>query len=164
MGFLGGSDSKESACNAGDSGLIPGSGRCPGEGIGYPPQYSCLENPVDRGVWHDWMTFTFLSLIGPVCCAIQLCGFCCCLVAKLWPCGLQSARLLCAWDFPGKIIDIVCHFLLQGIFPTQGLNWCLLHWQMDSLPLCQEGSPHNVVYISNSFIIAVKHSAIGIHN
>ena len=42
---------KESACNAGDLGSIPGSGRSPGEGNGYPLQYSCLENPVDRGAW-----------------------------------------------------------------------------------------------------------------
>ena len=43
--------SKESACNAGDVGSIPGSGISPGEGIGYPLQYSCLENPMDRGAW-----------------------------------------------------------------------------------------------------------------
>ena len=45
---------KESACNAGESGdmgLIPGSGRSPGEGHGNPLQYSCLENPMDRGAW-----------------------------------------------------------------------------------------------------------------
>jgi hypothetical protein len=41
--------SKESACNAGDMGLIPGSGRSPREGNGNPLQYSCLENPMDRG-------------------------------------------------------------------------------------------------------------------
>ena len=41
-GFPGGSDGKASACNAGDLGLIPGSGRCPGEGNGNPLQYSCL--------------------------------------------------------------------------------------------------------------------------
>ena len=45
MGFPGGSDSKESAFNAGNTGSIPGSGRPPGEGNGYPLQYSCLENP-----------------------------------------------------------------------------------------------------------------------
>ena len=45
----GGSDGKESACNAGDTGLIPG--RSPGEVNGYPLQYSCLENPMDRGAW-----------------------------------------------------------------------------------------------------------------
>ena len=45
VGFPGGSDSKESACNMGDLGLIPGLGRSPGEGHGNPLQYSCLENP-----------------------------------------------------------------------------------------------------------------------
>ena len=50
-GFSGGSDGKESACSAGDLGLIPGLGRPPGEGSGYSLQYSCLENPRDRGVW-----------------------------------------------------------------------------------------------------------------
>ena len=48
MGFPGGSDGKESPCNAGDLGLIPGSGRGPGVGNGNPLQYSCLENPMDR--------------------------------------------------------------------------------------------------------------------
>ena len=49
LGFPGGSDSKESACNARDPGLIPGWGRSPGGGHGTPLQYSCLENPMDRG-------------------------------------------------------------------------------------------------------------------
>ena len=47
--FPGGSDGKASACNAGDPGLIPGSGRSPGEGNGNPLQHSCLENPMDGG-------------------------------------------------------------------------------------------------------------------
>ena len=51
IGASGGSDGKESACSAGDSGLIPGSGRSPGEGNGNPFQYSCLENPMDGGAW-----------------------------------------------------------------------------------------------------------------
>ena len=51
MGFPGGSDGKESACNAGDPCSIPGLGRSPGEGNGNPLQYSCLENPMDRGAW-----------------------------------------------------------------------------------------------------------------
>ena len=51
QGFPGGLDGKESACNAGDPGLIPGSGRSPGEGNGNPLQYYCLENPMDRGAW-----------------------------------------------------------------------------------------------------------------
>ena len=49
MGFLGGSDGKQSTCNVRDLGLIPGLGRSPGEGNGPPLQYSCLENPMDRG-------------------------------------------------------------------------------------------------------------------
>ena len=45
---------KEFACSAGDTGLIPGSGKSPGEGSGNPLQYSCLENPMHRGAW--WAT------------------------------------------------------------------------------------------------------------
>ena len=50
-GFPGGSEVKASACNAGDLGSIPGSGRSPGEGNGNPLQYSCLKNPTDTGAW-----------------------------------------------------------------------------------------------------------------
>ena len=49
--FPGGSDGKASACNAGDLGSIPGSGRSSGEGNGNPLQHSCLENPMDGGAW-----------------------------------------------------------------------------------------------------------------
>ena len=51
LGFLGGSVVKNSPANAGDVGLIPESGRSPGEGNGNPLQYSCQENPKDRGDW-----------------------------------------------------------------------------------------------------------------
>ena len=54
LGFPGGSVGKASACDAGDLGSIPGSGRCPGEGNGNPLQYSCLWNPMDRRAW--WAT------------------------------------------------------------------------------------------------------------
>ena len=50
-GSSGGSDGKESACNAGDLGSIPGLERSPGEGNGYSLQCSCLKNPLDRGAW-----------------------------------------------------------------------------------------------------------------
>ena len=50
-GFPGGSDGKESSCNAGDLSSIPGLGRSPREGNGYSLQYSCLENLMDRGAW-----------------------------------------------------------------------------------------------------------------
>ena len=69
---------------------------------------------------------------------------CCrCLVAKS---GLTlcDPRLLCPWNFPGKNTGVGCCFLLQGIFPTQGLNPCilsLLHWQVDSFPQVPPGKP-----------------------
>ena len=65
---------------------------------------------------------------------------CCFLVHKLcptllWPHGLYTISLLCSWDFPGKNTKVGCHFLLHGIFPTQGSNpctcidrWILYHW------------------------------------
>ena len=68
LGFPDGSADKESACNAGDLGCIPGLGRSPGEGKGYPLQYSGLENSMDcivnwaQEVNHDWATFTFMYL------------------------------------------------------------------------------------------------------
>ena len=63
-GFPCAPDDKESACNMGDLGSIPGLGRTPGEGNGYPLQYSCLENSMDRETWeawclHGWATSTF---------------------------------------------------------------------------------------------------------
>ena len=54
VSFPDGSEGKASACNVGDLGSIPGLGRSPGEGNGNPLQYSCLENPTDRGAW--WAT------------------------------------------------------------------------------------------------------------
>ena len=54
---------------------------------------------------------------------------------------LSHVRLLCPRDFPGKSTGVGCHFLLQGIFLTQGSNPGLLHWQADSLPLNDPGSP-----------------------
>ena len=74
----------------------------------------------------------------------------------LWPHGLQPTRLLCPWDFPGKNTGVGCHFLLQGIFPTQGSNshlLCLLHWQTLSLPLAPPGKPFVTlgIWIFNSW-------------
>ena len=57
-----GSEGKESACKAGDLGSIPGWGRSPGEGNGYPLQYSCLGNSMDRGTW--WATIHGITRVG----------------------------------------------------------------------------------------------------
>ena len=59
--------------------------------------------------------------------------------------GLQPARFLCSWNLPGKNTGVGCHFLFQGIFPTQGSNLRLLgllHWQADSLLLQRLRSPN----------------------
>ena len=89
MGFFGGSTGKESACNAGDLGLIPGLGRSPGGGKGYPLQYSGLENSMDcivHGVTKSWtrlsdfhfhFTFektyvTYSGLTNPICLSLVL--------------------------------------------------------------------------------------------
>ena len=68
--------------------------------------------------------------------------------------GLQSMRLLCPWDVPGKNNGVGCHFLLQGLFLAQGSNLHLLHllhWQADSLPLSHVGSPCGYVGICANF-------------
>ena len=66
MGFSRSTVGKESACNAGDPGLIPGLGKSSAEGNGNPLQYSCLENPMDRGAWqatvHGAATREFMGL------------------------------------------------------------------------------------------------------
>ena len=74
----------------------------------------------------------------------------------LWPHGLWPARLLCPWDSPGKNTGVGCHSLLQGIFPTQGLNPHLLHWQADSLLLSHLGSPREII----SFFSPLELSAV----
>ena len=71
-------------------------------------------------------------------------GACSVMSDSLRPHGLQPDRLLCPWDSPGKNTAVGCHFLLQGIFLTQGSNphlFHLLHWQAGSLPLSHLGSP-----------------------
>ena len=63
---------------------------------------------------------------------------------SLWPHGLKPARLFCPWNFSDNNSGVGYHFLLQGIFLTQGSNLHLLrllHWQADSLPLRNLGSP-----------------------
>ena len=69
---------------------------------------------------------------------------------SLWPYGLQASRLLYPWDFPGKNTGVGFHFLRQRIFPIQGLNLHLLHWQADSSPLYRLGRPfiNYTVYIT----------------
>ena len=112
----------------GDLGSIPGLGRSPGEGNGNPLQYSFLENPMDRGAWQatvhsiaksqtqpSTIDFTDSSVSRSV------------MPDSLQPHGLQPTGFICLWDFPGKDTGVGCHFLLQGIFPIQGLKLGFLH-------------------------------------
>ena len=117
-----------SACHAGDLGSIPGSGRSPGEGNGNPPQYSCLENPMDGGAW--WATvhgvaksqtqlndFTFSDKRGDwtqwILCRLWLVVFSCCHV-QFFVTPWTPARLVCLWNFLGKNMGVVAISLSRG--------------------------------------------------
>ena len=88
-GFYGGADSKESTCNVGNLGSIPGSGRSLGEGNGYQLQYSCLENSMDRGAWQA--TVHGLQRVGYDCVCI------CMLTLKML--GRNRKPILDAWGW-----------------------------------------------------------------
>ena len=97
------------------------------------------------------MTYVHISKIIHVCesenCSVvpSICIYICQSVSQLCPTlkpqGLGPTKLLYPWDFSGKNTGESWHFLLQGIFPTQGSNLCLLPWQVDSLQLSHLGSP-----------------------
>ena len=104
--FPGGSDGKASAYNAGDLGSIPGLGRSPGEGNGNPLQYSCLENPTDRGAWQATVhavpkSRTRLSDFTFSCHRAQA------LEHGLSSCGTQVQLLHDMWDLPRPVIEPV---------------------------------------------------------
>ena len=69
---------------------------------------------------------------------------------SLQPHGLWQARLPCPWNSPGKNTGVSSHFLLQGIFPTQGSNLGLLHYRQILNHLCDQGSPQSVVFVLKS--------------
>ena len=116
---------KASACNVGDPGSIPGSGRSPGEGNGNPLQYSCLENSMDGGAWwatahgvaksrtRNNFTFTF-HFFAKLCLTLT----------TPWTVARQAPLFM---GFSRQENWSGLPFLLQGIFPTQGLNLHLLH-------------------------------------
>ena len=92
-----------------------------------------------------YSVFTIWDVFYSLCVHAQL-------YLTLQPHGLWPARLLCPWNFLSKNTGMGCHFLLQGLFLTQGSNPCLLHllhWQMDSLPLSHLESPilHFIIYL-----------------
>ena len=150
-GFPGGSDGKESACNAREPGLIPGSGSSPGEGNGYTLQYSCLENPMDRGVW--WATvhgvtksrtqlndFHFLLKLIVVMVS-QFCGF-----------------TKCYWIVQFKWVNyMVCEFYLNKAVKEW---WCSQCWLKDTHKLQRTNSTVYEVLFSLCFVLNT-HTWIG---
>ena len=101
---------------------------CPGGGHGYPLQYSCLENPMNRGAWQatvhrtakswtrlKWLNTTKSKLKGAV-------HKCAAMSDSLQPHGLQPTRLLCPWNFPGKNTGVGCHLLLWGNLSHSGIE------------------------------------------
>ena len=167
MGFPSGSVVKNPPANAGDTGSIPGSGRSPGEGNGNPLQYSCLGNPMDRGAWQATVhgVAKELDTTGQLNNNNSCLHYCEYTKERKWkwshsvvsdslrPCGLKPIRLLCPWDSPGKNTGVGCHFLFQGIFPTQGSNPSLLHCRQMLYPLSHQGSPE---YTKNHWILHFK--------
>ena len=156
---------KESACQAGDAGSVPGSGRSPGGGRDNPLQYSCLENPMDRGAWwatvhsvtKNWTQLSNQHLHFPQVTPFyreeskyfgELRYFC--KVTKslsesesrsvvsnsLWPQWLYSS-----WNSPGHNTGVGSLSLLQGIFPTQQSNPGFLHCRNILYQLSHKGLP-----------------------
>ena len=148
---------KNLLANAGDPASNPGSGRFPIGRNGNPLEYSCLGNPTDRAAWQaavhgvaksqtglsDSTTFTlqhtqrqlYMCMCLCICVCVSFfsqCCCCCCQVASVvsdsvQPHRWQPTRLPHPWDSPGKNTGVGCHFLLHGIFLTQGWNLHLLH-------------------------------------
>ena len=131
MDFPSGSDSKVSACSAGDPGSIPGSGRSPGDGNGNPLQYSCLENSVDRRAWQvtvhavtqnqTWLTNTFSFIL------IQL--------IHIW---ILYWRIATSFFFLSRILSSL-------FFPFIFISWWLIMFQDFS------GFCHTLTWISHGF-------------
>ena len=74
------------------------------------------------------------------------------------PMDCSPLRLLCPWDSPGKNTGVGCHFLLQGIFPTQGSNLGLLHCRQTLYPLSHQGSPPKVTVLVDELTHSYSHT------
>ena len=112
---------------------------------------SCCNDSFVR-FWHNSSWYLITSLRQGAC--VVLCSV---LLDPLWPRGLEPARPLCSWNFPGKntgLGSIACSRASSRLNPclrsSQGLNLCLLHWQADSLPLSHPGNPPGWLYISQA--------------
>ena len=119
LGFPDGSDGKESACNAGDWGSIPGLGRTPSEGNGYPLQYSCLENSMGRGCW--WATVDGLQRVG-----------------HNWHFHCSSLPVQFRISDPGQSLSLF-HSWAMLCPPSPGFeSWFASHVPVTALPACAD--------------------------
>ena len=105
---------------------------------------SIFQNLITSYEFQPWGNWGKLHSMIYSCLCDPLLPLCVCSLVcnSLQPHGLQPTRFHCQWNFPGMNSVVGCHFLLQGIFSTQGLNLCLLHWQAGILPLSHQGNPH----------------------
>ena len=107
-----------------------------------------FSSPPGKLAWLKFSLFSSLPSFLPTSLSFLYCVCMCSVMSdSLRPRGPWPTCLLCPWDFPGKNTGAGCHFLLQGIFQTQGSNPHLLHvlhWPADSLPLCHLESPLNI--------------------
>ena len=148
MGFTGGSEGKESACNAGDLGSIPGLGRFPGEGNSYPLQYSVLENSIDRGAWQatvhgatkSWTRLSDFHYVCNICTRYTNVYTNSSVVVKV----TQSCPTLCdPMDYTvhailqARILECVAFPFSRGDLPNPGL----LHYRQILYQLSHKGSP-----------------------
>ena len=116
-------------------------------GMAYHPELQLsMDVFVYLNNWPCLFHFPIFNVRHSVCYIIRLQEYlvkwvlkCVQLFATPWTVACQAPL---PWDFSGKNTRVGCHFLLQGIFLTQGSNPCLLHWQADSLPLSHLGSPY----------------------
>ena len=129
QGFPGGSDGKESACNKGDLGSLPGSERTPGEGNGTPLQYSCLDNSIGQGARRAAVSACILSHFSRVRLSLTL-----------WTVAFQA---LLSMEFSRQILEWVAmpSSRVSSRPRDQTFISCLLHWQASSLPLVPPGKP-----------------------
>ena len=103
--------------------------------------------------------FSIIVISNETVCGTSECVCVCarvCVCVRAYICSVMSYSVtpwtvdcqIPAWNFSGKNTRVGCHFLFQGIFPTQGSNPCLLHWLVDWLPLCHLGT---TVYNYNKY-------------